>query len=286
MCPRLSGKPRILLRAPHDGVFPRLRRVPGSRRGGPPRARARTAPRRARSLSRASGATYDEVFDGATGQMIQTLSQSTETVSAGGLEWSYRLGVPEEGVEAQPHKVVLVHGAGLLAFTYSKLMRELQTQGYVCVAPDMPGHGATSKPPPASATDDFPRAERAFGISGRAGARIGGVDSPIDLVVSGVLHQPSRAFCSPPRTRIACAACACSTRRSGTATSSPTRSRCTAARLGWARARTRTCTSWRTSATSSRSTRSAWVCTRHPTSGPTPPPRATPSKPPRRRRHR
>ena len=96
------------------------------------RARSR-APRRASRAApvRASGATYDEVFDGATGQMIQTLSQSTETVSAGGLEWSYRLGVPEEGVEAQPHKVVLVHGAGLLAFTYSKLMRELQTQGYV-----------------------------------------------------------------------------------------------------------------------------------------------------------
>ena len=128
------------------------------------RARSR-APRRASRAApvRASGATYDEVFDGATGQMIQTLSQSTETVSAGGLEWSYRLGVPEEGVEAKPHKVVLVHGAGMLAFTFSKLMRELQTRGYVCVAPDMPGHGGTSKPPPSSFAYDLSSYQNALG---------------------------------------------------------------------------------------------------------------------------
>ena len=199
--------------------LPRLRRVPGSRRGGPLRARAR-ARRAARAAPvRASGATYDEVFDGATGQMIQTLSQSTETVSAGGLEWSYRLGVPEEGVEAQPHKVVLVHGAGLLAFTYSKLMRELQTQGYVCVAPDMP---ATA--PPASLR---PRASRTtcqrtrtrfrnFWTRWRSGRR-----AIRRSTWSFPGSSPAKPrFCSPPRTRIACAACACSTRRSGTATSS------------------------------------------------------------------
>ena len=128
------------------------------------------------------------MFDGATGQMVQTLSQSTETISAGGLEWSYRLGVPEEGVEAKPHKVVLVHGAGLLAFTYSKLMRELQTQGYVCVAPDMPGHGGTSKPPPASFAYDLSAYRNALGafLDALDGASSDSDESSIDLVVSGL----------------------------------------------------------------------------------------------------
>ena len=172
------------------------------------RARAR-APRRAARAApvRASGATYDEVFDGATGPMIQTLSQSTETVSAGGLEWSYRLGVPEEGVEAQPHKVVLVHGAGLLAFTYSKLMRELQTQGYVCVAPDMPGHGATSKPPPASFAYDLPAYQNALSEFLDALALGSEGDSPIDLVVSGFFTSQAAllfAAANPDRVRRVC----------------------------------------------------------------------------------
>ena len=113
-----------------------------------PRRASRAARRAASAPVRASGAAYDEVFDGNTGQMVKTLSQSVETVSAGGLDWSYRLGVPEEGVEVRPNKVLLVHGAGLVGFTYSKLIKELQLKGYVCVAPDMPGHGDSSKPAP------------------------------------------------------------------------------------------------------------------------------------------
>jgi pimeloyl-ACP methyl ester carboxylesterase len=172
------------------------------------RARAR-APRRAARAApvRASGATYDEVFDGATGQMIQTLSQSTETVSAGGLEWSYRLGVPEEGVEAKPNKVVLVHGAGALAFTFSKLMRELQTRGYICVAPDMPGHGATSKPPPANFAYDL-RAYQTALESFLDEMDLGtSEDSQIDLVVSGFFTSQAAllfAAAHPARVRRVC----------------------------------------------------------------------------------
>ena len=173
-------------------------------------ARAR-APRRAARAApvRASGATYDEVFDGTTGQMIQTLSQSTETISAGGLEWSYRLGVPEEGVEAKPHKVVLVHGAGLLAFTYSKLMRELQTQGYVCVAPDMPGHGGTSKPPPASFAYDLSAYRNALGafLDALDGASSDSDESSTDLVVSGFFTSQAAllfAAANPERVRRVC----------------------------------------------------------------------------------
>ena len=169
------------------------------------RARARAPRRAARSAPvRAAGATYDEVFDGATGQMVQTLSQSTETISAGGLEWSYRLGVPEEGVEAKPHKVVLVHGAGMLAFTYSKLMRELQTQGYVCVAPDMPGHGGTSKPPPSSFAYDLSSYQNALGAFLDALEPDG---SPIDLVVSGFFTSQAAllfAAANPERVRRVC----------------------------------------------------------------------------------
>ena len=74
-----------------------------------PRRASRAARRAASAPVRASGAAYDEVFDGNTGQMVKTLSQSVETVSAGGLDWSYRLGIPEEGVEVRPNKVLLVH---------------------------------------------------------------------------------------------------------------------------------------------------------------------------------
>ena len=82
--------------------------------------------------------------------MEKVLSQA-ETVSAGGIDWSYRMGVPEDGVEVD-NKVVFVHGAGLVGFTYSKLMREMQLGGYVC-RPDMPGHGKTFKPAPSNFND-------------------------------------------------------------------------------------------------------------------------------------
>ena len=130
-----------------------------------------------------AGPTYDEVFDGQSGQMEKVLSQAVETVSAGGIDWSYRMGVPEDGVEVKPNKVVFVHGAGLVGFTYSKLMREMQLGGYVCVAPDMPGHGKTSKPAPSSFKYDaasYSAALDAF-ISELGLA----ADGPVDLVVSG-----------------------------------------------------------------------------------------------------
>ena len=144
-------------------------------------SRARGAP----VTVRASGAAYDEVFDGQTGQMVKVLSQSVETVSAGGLDWSYRKGVPEEGVEVKPNKIVLVHGAGLVGFTYSKLMKEMQEGGFECYAPDMPGHGATSKPAPGNGfkydAASYSAALEAFitelGLST--------ADEPVDLVVSG-----------------------------------------------------------------------------------------------------
>ena len=68
---------------------------------------------------------------------------------------------------------------------YLLLMRELQTQGYVCVAPDMPGHGATSKPPPASFAYDLPAYQNALSEFLDALALGSEGDSPIDLVVSG-----------------------------------------------------------------------------------------------------
>ena len=96
------------------------------------RARGRRGTRRPARAVAVRAATYDEVFDGVSGQMEKVLSQSVETLSAGGLDWSYRLGVPEDGVPSKPNTVVLVHGAGLLSYTYSKLMKELQSSGFVC----------------------------------------------------------------------------------------------------------------------------------------------------------
>jgi len=134
---------------------------------------------------RAAGPAYDEVFDGTTGQMEKVLSQSVESLSAGGLEWSYRVGVPEEGTEAKPTKVIMVHGAGLNSFTYNKLSRELQTQGYTVYAPDMPGHGATSKP--SSGFDYSASAYMSALEAFMAAANIANVEDPVDLVVSGFI---------------------------------------------------------------------------------------------------
>ena len=100
--------------APSRGALARKTSVKTARRTGLIRVRA-------------VGPAYDEVFDGTTGQMEKVLSQSVESLSAGGLEWSYRVGVPEEGTEAKPTKVIMVHGAGLNSFTYNELSRELQT---------------------------------------------------------------------------------------------------------------------------------------------------------------
>ena len=41
---------------------------------------------------RAGAPTYEEEFDGNTGQAVQILWQSVETCDAGGITWSYRLG--------------------------------------------------------------------------------------------------------------------------------------------------------------------------------------------------
>ena len=155
-------------------------------------SRASRASRRASAAPvRAAAPAYDEVFDGNTGQMVKTLSQSVETVSAGGLDWSYRLGVPEEGVETKPNKVLLVHGAGLVSYTYSKLMRELQLKGYECYAPDMPGHGATSKPAPGGFKYDAAAHQGALDAfiteTGIA------ADEQIDLIVSGFFTSQVRA---------------------------------------------------------------------------------------------
>jgi hypothetical protein len=102
ICPRIT----------HRGVTRR-----GAGAAGPNKATAR----RATVVTRA-GATYDSVFNSDSGQMDQVLSQAVENVSTPGLEWSYRAGVPEDGVDVKPNKVLFVHGAGLVAFTYSKLM--------------------------------------------------------------------------------------------------------------------------------------------------------------------
>ena len=69
--------------APSRGALARKTSVKTARRTGLIRVRA-------------VGPAYDEVFDGTTGQMEKVLSQSVESLSAGGLEWSYRVGVPEE----------------------------------------------------------------------------------------------------------------------------------------------------------------------------------------------
>jgi len=92
-------------------------------RGALARKASVKAARRNAIRVRAFAPAYDEVFDGNSGQMEKVLSQSIESVSAGGLEWSYRVGVPEEGTEAKPTKVLMVHGAGLNSFTYNKLSR-------------------------------------------------------------------------------------------------------------------------------------------------------------------
>ena len=123
--------------------------------------------------------------------MVKTLSQSVETVSAGGLDWSYRLGVVEEGVEIKPNKVLLVHGAGLVSYTYSKLMRELQLKGYECYAPDMPGHGATSKPAPGGFKYDAAAHQGALdAFIAETGIA---ADEQIDLIVSGFFTSQVRA---------------------------------------------------------------------------------------------
>lgn len=159
-----------------------------------PRRASRASRRASAAPVRAAAPAYDEVFDGNTGQMVKTLSQSVETVSAGGLDWSYRLGVPEEGVETKPNKVLLVHGAGLVSYTYSKLMRELQLKGYECYAPDMPGHGATSKPAPGGFKYD------AAAYQGALDAFIAetgiAADEQIDLIVSGFFTSQVRAATS------------------------------------------------------------------------------------------
>ena len=158
--------------APSRGALARKTSVKTARRTGLIRVRA-------------VGPAYDEVFDGTTGQMEKVLSQSVESLSAGGLEWSYRVGVPEEGTEAKPTKVIMVHGAGLNSFTYNKLSRELQTQGYTVYAPDMPGHGATSKP--SSGFDYSASAYMSALEAFMAAANIADVEDPVDLVVSGFI---------------------------------------------------------------------------------------------------
>jgi len=149
------------------------------------RARAR-APARAANAARVAvvrAATYTEVFDANSGQMVKTLSQAVETVSTPGLEWRYRVGVPEDGVEVKPNKVLLVHGAGMCAYTYQKLMRELQKIGYECVAPDLPGHGGTSKPSPSAFKyDSKAYADALEAFIAETDVVING---PCDLVVSG-----------------------------------------------------------------------------------------------------
>ena len=147
------------------------------------RVRGRVTHRPARAVQ-TRAATYDEVFDGVSGQMVPVLSQSVESLSAGGLDWSYRLGVPEDDVEQQPNTVVLVHGAGMLSYTYSKLMKELQLKGYTCVAPDMPGHGASSKPSPSSFKYDLKAYQSALSDFVNA-LNVTMEDDMIDLVVSG-----------------------------------------------------------------------------------------------------
>jgi hypothetical protein len=53
--------------------------------------------------------TYVEVFDGQSGQMEKVLSQGVEAVTAGGLDWSFRVGVPADGAAAAvPNKVLPV----------------------------------------------------------------------------------------------------------------------------------------------------------------------------------
>uniref|UniRef100_A0A7S0SKE2 AB hydrolase-1 domain-containing protein n=1 Tax=Mantoniella antarctica TaxID=81844 RepID=A0A7S0SKE2_9CHLO len=143
--------------------------------------------------------TYVEVFDGQSGQMEKVLSQGVEAVTAGGLDWSFRVGVPADGAAAAvPNKVIFVHGAGLVAFTYSKLMKEMQEAGFQCYAPDMPGHGGTSKPAPGS---DFRYDAASYSAALEAFITETGIAAaaPVDLVVSGFLTSQAALLLAAAR---------------------------------------------------------------------------------------
>ena len=217
------------------------------------------AARRTAIRVRAFAPAYDEVFDGNTGQMEKVLSQSVESVSAGGLEWSYRVGVPEEGTEAKPTKVLMVHGAGLNSFTYNKLSRELQKMGYTTFAPDMPGHGATSKP---TAGFDYSAASYQSALEAfMTAAGIADVEDPVDMVVSGYITSQAALLLAAANPGLFRGVIVMNTPL-GPGHKLPIPSRFTPARSAWARARRRTFTSWRTLATSSPSPRRPWPSTR------------------------
>ena len=93
---------------------------------------------------------------------------------------------PEEGADPIETKVLLVHGAGLAAYNYRKLMRDLQEKGYQCFAPDLPGHGDTSKP----GSFGYDAKSYMDALEAFIGATMG--DTPVDLVVSGFITSQVR----------------------------------------------------------------------------------------------
>ena len=118
----------------------------------PGRARDITSIARRRLASRARATpTYEKVFDENTGQDVDVLSQSIERASVGaGVEWSYRRGVamPRDGESTRDVPVVFVHGVGGRAYGFRAMSRELQERGFETYAPDVTGHGDSSKPSP------------------------------------------------------------------------------------------------------------------------------------------
>ena len=149
----------------------------------PGRARNITSIARRRLASRARATpTYEKVFDENTGQDVDVLSQSIERASVGaGVEWSYRRGVamPREGESARDVPVVFVHGVGGRAYGFRSMSRELQERGFETYAPDVTGHGDSSKPSPGrglSAYDVEATGEALVGFLEATGLAEGQVD--------------------------------------------------------------------------------------------------------------
>lgn len=58
-----------------------------------------------------------------------------------GIEWQIAYMDEYSGTETNPPVVVLIHGKGMYAGYYAELMKDLLTQGYRVIAPDLPNYG-------------------------------------------------------------------------------------------------------------------------------------------------
>ena len=98
-------------------------------------ARTRTAPR-----TRAVG---EEKIDPTTGMPLSDSDVvKKDAVEINGTTWAYRY---TEGDEDKP-TVVLLHGALSSSYSYRRVIDLLGREGYNVIAPDWPGHGASSVP--------------------------------------------------------------------------------------------------------------------------------------------